>query len=378
MQRLSRLDGLRGILAVYVMAGHALPFTAMPYWLASPFRHGEAAVDLFFALSGLVIVNSLERCGERFWPFMQNRARRLLPVYFSVLALAVVVICIGSPLVAMPWISPTSYAGLLWALPPQLLWHILAHVMLLHGLVPQGVLPWAWITILGPAWSLSTEWQFYVLMALLLPCMKGSRRLTHFAYLMLGMGVCYRGFSPLLPAYWQFSRAFLPDAAPYFALGLASAVWLRSRDPIPYLICLISVFALGLVSGMPSRAFISVGWTVLLLAQRNPRMKVLPKLLDSRAAQYLGVISYPLYLINEPLQRACAMLIAPFAHGSPQLFTLLWLPVALSVPVLAAMLLHKWIEAPAMKAGGVKIPALPWRSKPRRVAHPGLPQPPTL
>ena len=112
------------------------------------------------------------------------------------------------------------------------------------------------------------------------------------------------------------------------------------------------------------------------MAQRNPRLPLLPKLLDSRAAQYLGVISYPLYLINEPLQRACAMLIAPFAHGSPQLFTLLWLPVALSTPILAAMMLHNWIETPAMKAG-LKIPALPWRAKPRRVGVPGLPQPPT-
>jgi peptidoglycan/LPS O-acetylase OafA/YrhL len=367
MQRLSRLDGLRGILAVYVMTGHALPYTAIPHFLAAPFNHGEAAVDLFFALSGLVIVNSFERCHDQFWPFMQNRARRLLPVYFTVLTLAVLVICLGSPLAAIPWISPTSNAGLFWELPPQLIWHILAHATLLHGLLPQGVLPWAWITVLGPAWSLSTEWQFYIMMALLLPCMKGSRRLTHFAYLVLGLGICYRGLSPLLPPYWQFSRAFLPDAAPYFALGLASAVWFRSRNPIPYLLCLVAVFGLGLGSG---------GWTVLLLAQRNPRMKFLPKLLDSRAAQYLGLISYPLYLVNEPLQRACAMLIAPLAHGSPQLFTLLWLPAALSTPILAAMLLHKWIEAPAMKAG-LKIPAFRWRAKLRRVAVPGLPQPPT-
>ena len=378
MQRLSRLDGLRGILAVYVLAGHALPFTAMPHWSAAPFSHGEAAVDLFFALSGLVIVSSLERCNERFWPFMQNRAHRLLPVYYTVLAMSVVVILLGSPLAAMPWISPTSYAGLFWARPPQLIWQILAHATLVHGLVPQGLLPWAWITVLGPAWSLSTEWQFYVMMALLLPCLKGSRRLTHFAYIVLCLGVFYRVSLPLLPAYWQFSRAFLPDAAPYFALGLASAVWIRSRNPIPYLLCLITVFGLGLISGVPSRALTSVGWTVLLLAQRNPRMPLLPKLLDSRAAQYLGAISYPLYLINEPLQRFCAMLVAPFAHGSAQLFTLLWLPVALSSPILAAAMLHKWIEAPAMKAGALKTPALPKRAKPRRAAVPGLPQPPAL
>jgi peptidoglycan/LPS O-acetylase OafA/YrhL len=372
MERLSRLDGLRGVLAVYVMIGHALPFSAVPRWLAGPFHHGEAAVDLFFALSGLVIFNSLERFNYRFWPFLRGRARRLLPVYFSVLGLAVVVICVGSPLSAMPWISPTSYAGLLWALPPRLLWHILAHATLVHGLIPQGVLPWAWITVLGPAWSLSTEWQFYIVMGLLLPRMQGSRRLMHFAYLMLGLGVFYHALSPLLPAYWQFSRAFLPDAAPYFALGLAAAVWMRSRNPIPYLICLVTVLALSLLSGAPSRAFISIGWTVVLLAQRNPRMPILPKLLDSQAAQYLGAISYPLYLLNEPLQRACAMLIAPFAHDNARLFTLLWLPAALGLPVVAAMAMHHWVELPGRRAGWLKFPAKP------RVVGQGVPQRPAL
>ncbi len=356
MERLSRLDGLRGVLAVYVMFGHALPFADVPYWLAAPFRHGEAAVDLFFALSGLVIFNSLERFNYQFWPFLRGRARRLLPVYFSVLGLAVVVICLGSPLPGMPWIAPTSYAGLLWALPPQLVWHIIAHFTLVHGLIPQGVLPWAWITVLGPAWSLSTEWQFYIVMGLTLPRMKGSRRLMHFAYGMLALGAVYRAGASFLPPFWQFSRAFLPDAAPYFALGLAAAVWMRSRNPIPYLICLLTVFGLGLVSGVPSRAFISIGWTVVLLAQRNPRMVLLPKLLDSRAAQYLGAISYPLYLINEPMQRACAMLIAPLTHDSAGLFTLLWLPAALTLPVLAAIALHHWVESPGRRLGAFNLP----------------------
>jgi peptidoglycan/LPS O-acetylase OafA/YrhL len=354
MDRLSRLDGLRGLLAIYIMLVHVLPYTALPKWLEAPLNHGEAAVDLFFVLSGLVIVNSLERFNYRFWPFLRGRARRLLPVYFSVLALAVVLLWSGSPLGAMPWVAPDSKAGLFWSAPHFFIWHILAHVTLIHGLIPQGMLPWAWITVLGPAWSLSTEWQFYIVMALLLPRIKGSRRLTHFAYVMLGLGVGYQACASHFSAYWQFSRAFLPEAAPYFALGLAAAVWMRNRNPIPYLVCLITVFALALVSGVPSKALIPIGWTVVLLAQRNPRMPLLPKLLDSRAAQYLGAISFPLYLINQPMQRACAMLIAPLAHGSVNLFTMLWLPAALSAPILAAMALHYWIEAPAMKRGAFK------------------------
>jgi peptidoglycan/LPS O-acetylase OafA/YrhL len=346
MERLSRLDGLRGVLAVYIMICHALPYSTVSGGIAEFFNHGEAVVDLFFALSGLVVINSLERFDYRFWPFLRGRARRLLPVYFSVLALAVLLVLLGSPLPEMPWLSPDTVAGSFWMKPvPEIyFWHLVEHIFLVHGLVPQGVSPWAWIDVLGPAWSLSTEWQFYVFMALVMPLLNASRGLTQFALLMLGVGIFFHAAEPLLPAFWQFSRAFLPDAAPYFALGLASAVWVRSGDRAPYCLCLAGAFAIGLVSGVPMKAFICLAWTVLLMAQLYPRMPVLPKLLDSRVAQYLGAISYPLYLVNEPVQRACAMLIAPFSHGNAAWFSHAWLPAALILPIPAAMALHHGVE----------------------------------
>src|SRR5271156_1891928 len=123
MQRLARMDGLRGVLAVYVLLGHALPFTGLPGWAISPFHHGEAAVDLFFALSGLVIVQSLEKFGGNFWPFMAARARRLLPVYFLVLALSMAVLLAGDPLPSMPWVGPDGAAFWSAGLPPAFGWH---------------------------------------------------------------------------------------------------------------------------------------------------------------------------------------------------------------------------------------------------------------
>lgn len=56
MKRLECLDGLRGVLAVYVMLGHMAPFAALPSWIAGSLSHGGAAVDVFFMLSGLVIL----------------------------------------------------------------------------------------------------------------------------------------------------------------------------------------------------------------------------------------------------------------------------------------------------------------------------------
>jgi peptidoglycan/LPS O-acetylase OafA/YrhL len=350
MQRLSRLDGLRGVLAVYVMLGHALPFTVLPDWARRPFSHGEAAVDLFFALSGLVIVFSLAQYSGRFWPFMAARARRLLPVYFVVLAGALAVISLGAP--ALPWVVPGSPAWLFWAPapPPHFFWHVAAHALLLHGLIPQGVLPYVWVTVLGPAWSLSTEWQFYVVIALVLPRLPGGSRLGRFALGMLALGVGYRLAAPHLPAFWQFSRAFLPDAAPYFALGLASAVWLRGGGWGLLLGCVLVTIVLGLVSSEPGRALIPLVWALVMAAQAWDRFPVLGPFFDSRLAQWLGAVSYPLYLLNEPVQRGLALLAGSLAHGDPGLFTWIWLPLAVTVPVLAAALLHGGVEMPVLRA----------------------------
>jgi peptidoglycan/LPS O-acetylase OafA/YrhL len=345
MQRLSRLDGLRGVLAAYVMLGHAVPFTVLPGWAAGPFAHGEAAVDLFFALSGLVIVGSLAHHGGRFWPFMAARGRRLLPVYFVVLAFALGVGSLGVP--ALPWVAAGSLAGniLGTGLPPDLGWHVAAHLALAQGVLPQGVLPAAYVSVLGPAWSLSTEWQFYLLIALVLPSLPGSDRLSRFAMGMLALAVMYHVAAGHLPAYWRFSRAFLPDAAGYFAIGLASAVWLRGGGWGVLLVCLLVTAGLGLDSGQPERAVIPAVWALLLAVQTRENFPLLGALLDSRAAQYLGAISYPLYLVNEPVQRLLMLLVR---HQAPAGFTWVWLPLAVVVPVAAAALLHHGLEVPMM------------------------------
>jgi peptidoglycan/LPS O-acetylase OafA/YrhL len=91
MRRLVCLDGLRRALATYVMLSHTLPFAPMPGWLHWLFQHGGAGVDVFFILSGLVIVQSLDSFGYRALPFLIARVARIYPVFLVVFALAVAV-----------------------------------------------------------------------------------------------------------------------------------------------------------------------------------------------------------------------------------------------------------------------------------------------
>lgn len=329
MQRLTRMDGARGLLASYVMVGHALPFTALPGWVQAPFSHGGAAVDLFFCLSGLVIAHSLERHQGRFYPFIAARAQKLLPSYFIVLLLACVLLAAGNPLGQMPWVGATG-RDILEASPPPHFWaHVAAHVVLLQGMIPQPILPYAYVTLLGPAWSLSTEWQFYLLIGLLAP-----RKFGLAAIGMLALGYVYR----LLPG-GLMSRAFIGDAAPYFALGLATYQRFTAGRSGLFWLCLALATLAGALQG-PEKALAPLAWGWLVLAQRHTS----GAWLEAKPLQFLGAVSYPLYLLNEPVQRLLALLLAPLARGNAPAFTALWLAPALLLPLLAAAALHYGFE----------------------------------
>ena len=91
MRRMVCLDGLRGVLACYVMLSHTLPFAPLPAWLHWLFQHGGAGVDVFFILSGLVIVQSLASFAYRPRPFLIARVARIYPVFLVVFVFAVAV-----------------------------------------------------------------------------------------------------------------------------------------------------------------------------------------------------------------------------------------------------------------------------------------------
>jgi peptidoglycan/LPS O-acetylase OafA/YrhL len=380
MRRLTCLDGLRGVLAFYVMLSHTLPFAPMPGWLVWLFSHGGAGVDVFFILSGLVIVQSLASFGYRPLPFLIARVARIYPVFLVVFALAVAVQPLGTGFERMAWIGPDSPARFIWSggWPNNWGLFIATHLTMTHGLFPDGVLPDVWVGFLGAAWSLSTEWQFYLL-ALLIGERLGLRSL---AWLFLAVSAAAIAWHAIAPNSWQFSRAFLPNKAQYFALGIASAgmVRLGAKGLGAYLAVLAATLVLCVVQGGVDKLLPPVVWSLCLAAQllsanvqpvrpsssftreRESRrhwvpafmemtMGMLASALRSRLLVWLGAVSYCIYLVNEPVQKLLGVALAVTVQGNAALFTALWLPGAVVLPILAAWWLHEWIEAPALRWG---------------------------
>ena len=351
MKRLECLDGLRGVLAVYVMLGHMAPFAALPAWLTGPLSHGGAAVDVFFILSGLVILRSLESCQFSARPFLISRVARIFPVYLVMLAMGIAVQPLPIPFDEMPWIGPSSLARDIWSQGWPVDWAIgiSAHLTMTHGLFPNGVLPDIWVSFLGSAWSLSTEWQFYVLALVLGRSRMGASRL---AMLFLMLAVVGLAWDSAAPEAWRFSRAFLPNKAQYFALGIASADWVDRRSVRSFALVLGTTLILCAGHGNAERMLPALLWTLCLAAQIHPaRMTMIASPLRWPVTRWLGAISYPIYLANEPIQKALGVGLAWFAAGDPLMFTALWLPASLLIPMGAAVLLHRYVETPAQRWG---------------------------
>lgn len=78
---------------------------------------------------------------------------------------------------------------------------------------------------------------------------------------------------------------------------------------------------------------------------------LLARVRQSRPLVWLGAVSYCICLVNEPVQKLLGVALAMFAHGDAALFTVLWIPGATILPILAAWWLHEWVELPAQRYG---------------------------
>jgi peptidoglycan/LPS O-acetylase OafA/YrhL len=219
-----------------------------------------------------------------------------------------------------------------------------------HGLFPNAVLPDVWISFLGAAWSLSAEWQFYLLALL------AGRHGRRLCWILMGLAVAGAAWRLMAPDPWQFSRAFLPNKGHFFALGVASVGVVRLQEAAwrRYWLVFAATLALCATQGALGRVMPPLAWTGLLAIQAAPANGALHAagaLLRSAAARYLGAISYCLYLVNEPVHKIVAPVLARLAGGDGRLFTAMWLPASVGLPIAAAIGLHVWLEAPALRWG---------------------------
>lgn len=337
--RYRSLDGLRGIAAVVVLVHHSLlviPALALPYFggptpagtlgllVDSPLHlawAGTEAVYLFFVLSGLVL--GLAAHSPRFsWgAYFPSRIVRLyVPVIAAVL--------LGAAIIAVTPVGAATESPWLLDRPPAYnLGAMLTDMTLLGGISH----------LISPLWSL--QWE--VLFSLLLPVFLLSLRrrwwmwqlpvlvalATLGAYAQVG-AVKYLpifGIGVVLAKVWEPLAAWLSGWSRRGSLF----IWVPALIAALVLVCsywLLRRFMGDEIASYATLPLILAGVVVLVVgAAFGPGIRAL---LSSQVFNFLGTISFSLYLVHEPV-----VIFISRTLPNPTYTVLLALPVSIALAV---------------------------------------------
>lgn len=304
------IQGLRAFAVIAVIADHLF---AWP-------RGGFIGVDVFFVISGFLITGLLIREEEKtgtisFVRFYRRRAKRILPAAISVLALTIV----ASDAIVNSVRSASIRLDAAWALLFGANWHF-------RSLETDYFNANGATSPLQHYWSLSIEEQFYFLWPWLMLAIFGisarrgiASRPTHIALAgtigaatvgSFSFAIAETAANPTGAYFSTFSRAWELGAGATLALALPLAKRIPRALRLPMmtvglLVMVASLFVVSSDRGFPAPwALVPVVGAVIYLAagavpEPEPQLRFFP--MTSQSANYLGDISYSLYLWHFPL-----------------------------------------------------------------------------
>jgi peptidoglycan/LPS O-acetylase OafA/YrhL len=292
-ERLPGLDILRGVAALAVLGFHFAYTMALIEPHFPMFDLGAHGVEVFFAISGYVILLTAYRAHNR-RAFALARFIRLYPAYL-------VCVCLTTAWVVGWGITGFMVTPLDW----------LANLTMLP--VVFGAKP-----VDGVYWSLWYEIAYYAAVAMLLPWIKRGYSL-HFcaAFLIIAL------VSPIPPGVVGFTTFFIMGAALY-----------EFRTyPLPASVIIAAAIICG---GDPNISLL----TLLLLATAA---RISLSTGTARLASYVGGASYPIYLLHSHIGSTMVFLYSGFGGTVAML-------IATVAIVFIAVCVNRYLETPIMAA----------------------------
>ena len=360
-RRLDGVDGLRALAALWVVLFHIRAFSGARLGpLDLIVRSGSTGVSLFLVLSGFCLFLPVVRSGPenfRVGRFLRRRATRLLPAYYVSLALVLLVTVLTAGRLGLAQLTGTAVAI-----------QAATHLTMTHSLFPS-----TFYALNGAYWSLGLEWQLYLGLPLLVVgvCRFGLARTVA---AVVAVNVVYRvglqvaidlhavtAGSPLatdvlpnlLPGRWA-EFGFGMVAANLHATGRIARWAPRAGWAIVGLVPLTLAAILSVGSPLEHLLFGAVFFVLLgvVLAGEN----WVSRLISWRPLAAVGVMSYSLYLVHQPIVQALCFLLR--RTGSPRV---VFVEVLLLVPAIlgVAWLLFVTVERRTLRSSGDAEPGSP-------------------
>jgi peptidoglycan/LPS O-acetylase OafA/YrhL len=256
-------------------------------------------VDLFFIMSGFIMLhvygskftNSIPK--QDFLDFIRARFARVYPLHFFSLLLAVVIFYASH--------QPDSPVNNPSAIP--------THLLLLHSFGIHEIFTWN-----VPSWSISAEWWAYMIFPLLVLFLGKYKRMGIILLSALSI-ILYFSILYLLPRVNPFvpnllvphdlnvtyDYGYLRGLAGFIA-GMITYIGFQKNEIVKYFnndfAGILLIFTTILLFHFGANDLIIVVSFILLVLAIAANQKGIHKLFQSRPLQYLGDISYSIYLIH--------------------------------------------------------------------------------
>jgi peptidoglycan/LPS O-acetylase OafA/YrhL len=341
------LDSLRGISILWVLLHH-IPL-GLPRALEFIRERGDLGVELFFAISGILVTKSIVGTFKKdqsnmasIKEYFVKRASRIFPPFYLTLAvlfvLAFLIPSLGSKL--------SSISDILFSFPTYLYNYA---KFFTDGTVPGSF---------GIFWSLCFEEQFYLLLLLVFITFKKEHFNFVFITLILA-SIATRVYFSITPDQYTYNKLqyythYRLDAILLGSLAVINLERIRSFITKSSAITILSLIILVIgvcnhsYSGELNRALnyilVSLGFTGISIVAfiNSPTDKVLntiKKLLNNRLFTATGVISYEIYLTHQIFNGILAK--SPLKSN-----VFAYSAVFFIASFVGAYLLHKFFSAP--------------------------------
>ncbi|MCT8003367.1 acyltransferase [Sphingomonas sanguinis] len=340
------VQAMRGIAALMVVIGHSqsaagrLMAASGEHFVRSTVMPWGAGVDLFFVLSGFIMVHASTRLFGRQGArseFLRRRLVRIVPLYWLVTTLFLILLAAA----ALKGGDPFPGMGAILA----------SYAFFPADTYSDG----RFFPVFDLGWTLNYEMFFYTLFALVVPLAR--RRALAAVGGLLSVAVVIGMFAPGPSPLWFWTRPIILDFGLGLIVGALAGRGVRLSRGVRMVLALVGV---GLLVADPFRIFngpvgitVGNGWprvlcaglpiaAILAAAVLGPEPAT-PRLL--RPVSHLGDASYSLYLfhpfaliVTEKLVQKLA-----FARGvEGWQLVLFMVAVALGI----ALCVHRWIERP--------------------------------